>query len=100
MEYNVTAFGAESGGMNELGYNLYDVTGDKRYLELAGMYEHPEFQQVRASRSAFDNSIQSLLQQGGVQCSGGNNVTESRFLYAGNLAAVAWYSFHNAFFAV
>ena len=46
MEYNVTAFGAESGGMIELGYNLFAVTGHERYLALAAMFEHPEFQQV------------------------------------------------------
>jgi hypothetical protein len=43
---------AESGGMNELGYNLYAITRDKRHLVLAGMFEHPEFQQ--AMRDKWD----------------------------------------------
>lgn len=42
MEYNVTAFGAESGGMNELAFNLYALTADARYLSLASKFEHPE----------------------------------------------------------
>jgi hypothetical protein len=54
VEYNVTAFGAETGGLNELGYNLFAVTGNEHYLTFAGMFEHPEFLQVpNSSRHVF-----------------------------------------------
>jgi len=50
MEYNVTAFGAESGGMNELAYNLYALTAEERYLSLASRFEHPEFQNAMLNK--------------------------------------------------
>jgi DUF1680 family protein len=50
MEYNVTAFGAESGGMNELAYNLYALTADQSYLRLASRFEHPEFQNAMLNK--------------------------------------------------
>lgn len=43
MDYPKAAFGAESGGFNELAWRLYELTGSQEYVTLAGLFDHPTF---------------------------------------------------------
>ena len=43
MDYPKAAFGAESGGFNELAWRLYELTGSPEYVTLAGLFDHPTF---------------------------------------------------------
>ena len=43
LEYSKAAFGAESGGFNELAWRLYQLTGNGDYVTLAGLFDHPTF---------------------------------------------------------
>ena len=43
LHYPRAAFGAESGGMNELAWQLYRVTGDAKYASLGSLFDHPTF---------------------------------------------------------
>jgi hypothetical protein len=43
MDYPKAAFGAESGGFNELAWRLYQLTGSPEYVTLAGLFDHPTF---------------------------------------------------------
>ena len=43
LEYSKAAFGAESGGFNELAWRLYRLTGNADYVTLAGLFDHPTF---------------------------------------------------------
>ena len=39
----VTDFWSESGGMNELAWELYRVTGEVKYTVLGSLFDHPKF---------------------------------------------------------
>ena len=43
LHYPKAAFGSESGGMNELGWQLYRLTGERHFAAFASLFDHPTF---------------------------------------------------------
>ena len=62
LHYPRAAFGSESGGMNELAWQLYRVTGNAKYASLGSLFDHPTFlANMAADKAGSSHSLTRSL---------------------------------------
>ena len=62
LHYPKAAFGSESGGMNELAWQLYRVTGNAKYASLGSLFDHPTFlANMAADKAGSSHSLARSL---------------------------------------
>ena len=95
LSFDRNGFGAETGGFNELAWDVYAATGEARFVKLASLFEHPSFLGKMVFDDAGAGRLSSSVSAAARDLAGRHanfhepvvNGAASRFAHTGEFAA-------------